>query len=338
MTLAPRPHPEHGVEELCVSGAELYERALREGNVSATAADGTPCLIDFGLLHPALHDPDRLEPVTPAAALHRLLRTSAARIADERLREDRLVEQFEPFLQLRVDPAVGADTPMLRLLSGTERINLAITEAMAEARSEALCVQPYHGLGGPRGLASQTVAMRRDQALLDRGGRIRTLYHDTLRHLPAVVSYQEQLKGDAQARSLDEITDRMIIFDRTVAFLPANTDRTAAVEVRQPAVVGYLAAFFDRLWHLATPVFPQAVQRPSLNGITPRQQAIAALLVEGHTDAVIADRLGMNIRTARVHIAKLADTLGSESRAQLGYLIGRSGILAQSQEEGEESP
>ncbi|CAM5491106.1 Helix-turn-helix transcriptional regulator OS=Streptomyces tendae OX=1932 GN=GUR47_19975 PE=4 SV=1 [Streptomyces tendae] len=35
----------------------------------------------------------------------------------------------------------------------------------------------------------------------------------------------------------------------------------------------------------------------------------------------------MNVRTARVHIAKLAATLGSESRAQLGYLIAESGIL-----------
>nr|WP_286168988.1 helix-turn-helix transcriptional regulator [Actinospica acidiphila] len=72
---------------------------------------------------------------------------------------------------------------------------------------------------------------------------------------------------------------------------------------------------------------PQAVQPPSLGGVTARQRAIARLLVEGHTDAVIADRLGMNIRTARVHIAKLAATLGSQSRAQLGYLIGQSGIL-----------
>ncbi|MBO4257054.1 helix-turn-helix domain-containing protein, partial [Streptomyces griseorubiginosus] len=66
---------------------------------------------------------------------------------------------------------------------------------------------------------------------------------------------------------------------------------------------------------------------PAPDGITPRQRAIATLLVEGHTDAVIADRLGLNIRTARVHIAKLAATLGSDSRAQLGYLIARSGIL-----------
>jgi DNA-binding NarL/FixJ family response regulator len=74
-------------------------------------------------------------------------------------------------------------------------------------------------------------------------------------------------------------------------------------------------------------MFPETVTQPTLNGVTPRQRAIAALLVEGHTDAVIADRLGMNVRTARVHIAKLAATLGSESRAQLGYLIGRSGIV-----------
>ncbi|MGC5565049.1 hypothetical protein ACPYPG_19715 [Streptomyces sp. FR-108] len=45
------------------------------------------------------------------------------------------------------------------------------------------------------------------------------------------------------------------------------------------------------------------------------------------SDAVVAERLGLDVRTARAHIAKLAELLGSESRAQLGYLIGRSGIL-----------
>lgn len=33
----------------------------------------------------------------------------------------------------------------------------------------------------------------------------------------------------------------------------------------------------------------------------------------------------MKVRTARLHIAKLAAALGSESRARLGYLIGESG-------------
>lgn len=112
-----------------------------------------------------------------------------------------------------------------------------------------------------------------------------------------------------------------------MAFIPATKDRTVALEIRHPALLDYLSTTFDRLWRLATPMYPEAVPQPSLNGVTPRQHAIAALLVDGHTDTVIADRLGMNVRTARVHIAKLAATLGSESRAQLGYLIGRSGIL-----------
>lgn len=39
----------------------------------------------------------------------------------------------------------------------------------------------------------------------------------------------------------------------------------------------------------------------------------------------------MNVRTCRAHVAKLAAALGSNSRAQLGYLIARSGILEEEQ-------
>jgi DNA-binding CsgD family transcriptional regulator len=225
--------------------------------------------------------------------------------------------------------AAAAATPTLTLLSGKERINEAITEAMADASRELLTIQPRTKITRERVEAAYAVATDRDQALLDRGGRIRTLYQHTLRHSPLTVAHQERLRGDIEARALDELTDRLIIVDRAVAFLPADDNGDLALEIRHPAIVGYLSTTFDRFWRLATPVFPEAVPQPSSDGVTPRQRAIATLLVEGHTDAVIADRLGMNIRTARVHIAKLAATLGSQSRAQLGFLIARSGILDQ---------
>ncbi|GGT81131.1 helix-turn-helix transcriptional regulator [Streptomyces coeruleorubidus] len=323
------PHPMHDAEELCRAGTELYERALREGHVPADAVHAAPCLTDFGLLHPAVDDLDRLEPVAPAVALHRLLRTSGERIARERRREERLAETFEPLMALEGHRAAAATTPTLTLLNGKERINKAITEAMADASLELLTIQPRTKLTRQRVEAAYAVATDRDQALLDRGGRIRTLYQHTLRHSPLTVAHQERLRGDIEARALDELTDRLIIVDRVVAFLPADGNGDLALEIRHPAIVGYLSTTFDRFWRLATPVFPEAAPQPSHNGITPRQRAIAALLTEGHTDAVIADRLGMNIRTARVHIAKLAATLGSRSRAQLGYLIGQSGILDQ---------
>ncbi|MGW2746976.1 LuxR C-terminal-related transcriptional regulator [Streptomyces sp. NPDC001450] len=322
-------HLEHGIAELCAAGAKLYEQALQDGHVRAVDAADAPCLTDLGLLHPVLDDPELLEPVSPAAALHRLLSTSAARVADERRREERLVEQFASLMRIDTPHATGPGTPLLRLHSGTERINRAITEAMAEATEEVLCIQSHAGLSGPRGEAATATALARDQALLDRGARLRGLYQHTLRHLPSVYATFEQLRGDVMARGLDELPDRLIVIDRTVAFVPADEDGRLALEVRHPALLTYFVTTFERLWQLATPMYPEAVQRPTLNGVTPRQRAIAALLVEGHTDTVIADRLGMNVRTARVHIAKLATTLGSDSRAQLGYLIARSGILDQ---------
>jgi hypothetical protein len=135
----------HGPEELCEAGLELYERALREGQVSGADADAAPCLVDFGLLHPCVTDLGRLEPVSPAAALHRLLRASADRIAGERRREEQLVETFGPLMSAGGRPAAAMDLPGIEVVSGLDRINEAIAGAMADASRELLAIQPYDG-------------------------------------------------------------------------------------------------------------------------------------------------------------------------------------------------
>ncbi|MEV6125054.1 LuxR C-terminal-related transcriptional regulator [Streptomyces sp. NPDC052077] len=320
------PHPVHGPEEVCAAGMRLYRQALKDGHLAAPDADAAPCLLTSGLLHPAPLHSGILEPAPPVTALHGLLRASGRRIADERRREERLVEEFGPLLDEMSD--TGASTTALLPVSGKEQISRAIAEALSQATEQALTIQPYLGSNAPPVQDSER-SLARDQAFLDRGGRIRTLYQHTHRHAPHVLARYERLTGDVQARTLDEVTERLIVVDDTVAFIPASPDRSSALEIRHPALIAYFTNTFDRLWQLAVPMHPRAVRQATLNGVTPRQRAIANLLVEGHTDTVIADRLGMNVRTARVHIAKLAATLGSESRAQLGYLIGRSGILEQ---------
>ncbi|KUN24095.1 LuxR family transcriptional regulator [Streptomyces antibioticus] len=319
------PHPEHGPEELCAEGLELYGRALRDEGVPEQQADAVPCVLRAGLLRPDLDTPRWLRPVPPGVALSRLLRGIAEDIARRRQAETQLAEAFEPLLGLADRQTGAVDSGGFTLVSGRVQINDAIKHALLRSTDEALTIQP----GGKRPLTSLATALVNERPLLARGGRMRTLYQHTSRHDPAVLAHYELLDGDVEVRTLDEVPERLIVLDRKVAFLPANADRTVAVEIRHPPLVTYLATTFDRLWRLATPMYPEAVQPPTLNGVTPRQRAIAALLIEGHTDAVIADRLGLNVRTAREHIAKLAATLGSESRAQLGYLIGRSGILDQ---------
>ncbi|MFI1768888.1 helix-turn-helix transcriptional regulator [Streptomyces sp. NPDC020800] len=331
-------HHAHGTDELCDAGVSLYEHALRGGRIGSGEAEAAPCLLEAGLLRPSPDGTDRLEPVAAAVALQNLLRGPAEHIADERRRAARLARSLAPLLGTGSGLTASAQgSAAVRVHSGIDRINEAVSLAMADASAESLTVQPHvsHTHSHPDLHAR---ALERDQALLDRGGRIRALYQHTLRHAPTIHSRYEQLRGDVEARTLDEVTERLLVFDRSVAFIPASEDRTLALEIRHPAIVDHLATVFDRLWNLATPMYPEAVRKPSLDGVTPRRRAIAALLVEGHTDAVIADRLGMNVRTARLHIAKLAATLGSESRAQLGYLIGESGILKkEADNDGEEA-
>lgn len=100
-----------------------------------------------------------------------------------------------------------------------------------------------------------------------------------------------------------------------------------ALELRHEGLVQYLVGVFDQFWLHGVPWEEEIPYSPSVDGIGGVQRSIAKLLVEGHVDEAIARRLGMNVRTCRAHIAKLAATLGSGSRAQLGYLIAQSGIL-----------
>lgn len=288
-------HVPHTVEELCEAGVALYARALRDGRIHSGDVEQTPCLIDFGLLHPDLDDMRWLRPAAPS----------------------------DPFITLDATLTSTGEVPAITVLDGLGSINAAIGRAVLDVTEEFLAVQP----GGTRPPETLAEAFPRDQAILSRGCRMRTLYQHTTRHSLPVLAYFERLEGDAEARSLDEVTERLFVFDRTVAFIPASKDRSLALEIRHPALVEYFATTFWRLWQLATPMWPQSAPQPSEDGITTRQRAIAGLLIEGLTDTEIATRLGMNVRTARVHIAKLAALLGSESRAQLGYLIGQSGIL-----------
>ncbi|MGX2996227.1 LuxR C-terminal-related transcriptional regulator [Streptomyces sp. JNUCC 64] len=315
-------HLPHAVEDLCTTGTEAYAHALRAGRIPAGDAAGAPCLLDAGLLRPDPEGAGWLLPTAPAVVLPRLLRAIEEDIARHRRREATLADLFEPFLALGAAGAADGQGG-ITALDGTLRIDEAIAEAMSGAREELLTIQP----GGARPPTALATARPREQAMLDRGARMRTLYQHTARHSAVVVGHYEQLLGDVEVRTLSEVTERLVVIDRATAFIPASTDRTAALQIRQPALVAYFVTTFERLWRLATPMWPTPAHRPAPRGVPARQHEIAGLLIEGLTDAEIARRLAMNVRTVRVHIAKLADALGSGSRAQLGYLIGRSGIL-----------
>ncbi|MER7759954.1 helix-turn-helix transcriptional regulator [Streptomyces sp. NPDC097619] len=325
-------HP-HSVADLCDEGARLYASALSTGRIARAEVRPAPCLLEFALLHPDPDDAELLRPVPPSIALAQRLHPLEREIQDRRRYSIELTEVFEPFL------ALSAQTPpsthAITVHEGFDRINAALNLATTGCATEMLTIQP----GGGRSVRALTQALQRDQPLTDRGVSIRTLYQHTVRHSPGTLAYVDRISaGKVEIRTLEELIPRLIVFDRTVAFIPASDDRSVALELRHPGLVDYLIKVFESLWHRATPLTEQVPYDPTPSGISGVQRSIAQLLVEGHVDEAIARRLGMNVRTCRAHIAKLASYLGSGSRAQLGYLIAQSGILEGPVPEGHDDP
>jgi DNA-binding CsgD family transcriptional regulator/sugar-specific transcriptional regulator TrmB len=279
--------------------------------------------MEFALLHPDPDDPDWLRPVPPAVALAQRLNPIEREITERRRTATELADAFEPFMNLTAQAASTSDS--IKVLEGGERINAALNMATAQCRTEVLTVQPSDRISE----RSLLRGLERDRPLIERGVRIRTLYQHTARYSPEKLAYAAELSdGKVEYRSIDELVERLIICDETVAFIPTRDDQQVALELRHPGLVRYLIKVFEFMWNRAVPLSAGTPYETAPDGITQIQHSIAKLLVEGHVDEAIARRLGMNVRTCRAHIAKLATLLGSGSRAQLGYLIAQSGILS----------
>ncbi|MFD0308314.1 helix-turn-helix transcriptional regulator [Streptomyces sp. NPDC127119] len=321
-------HP-HPVTELCEEGGRLYANALRTGRIARADATSAPCLMEFALLHPDPDDPNWLRPVPPTVALAQRLNPIEHEILERRRLSIELADAFEPFMTLSAQSTES--THSITVLEGGDRINAALNLATAQCQVEMLTVQPSNRLSERQLLQG----LERDRPLTERGVRIRTLYQHTARYSPEKLAYVAQLSdGKVEYRTIDELVERLIICDESVAFIPTRDDQQVALELRHPGLVRYLIKVFEFMWGRAVPLSAGAPYETAPDGITEIQHSIAKLLVEGHVDEAIARRLGMNVRTCRAHIAKLATALGSGSRAQLGYLIAESGILKQDEAEG----
>ncbi|NKQ28983.1 helix-turn-helix transcriptional regulator [Streptomyces galbus] len=315
-------HP-HGADRLCEAGDRVYSRAVRRGRVPRRDADQVPCLLDLALLHPDPDDMDWLVPTSPQEVMTRLLRGLYEDVSASQRRVGSAVAAYEWDAGLggSAPAAAAGEGSAVRVLEGLSRIQAAMDEATEACTHEVLTVQP----GGIRREDELAEGLHRALTLRGRGVRMRDLYTHVARHGQGLLNYLELMGEAVEARSLDEVIDRLILFDRTVAFIPANTDRTMALELRHPALVGYLVTVFERLWRLAIPL-TAPLPDTRIEGISHREQSIAALLAEGHQDAVIAERLGISVRTCRAHIARLAETLGAASRTQLGVRIAQVGL------------
>ena len=66
------------------------------------------------------------------------------------------------------------------------------------------------------------------------------------------------------------------------------------------------------------------MERPRLS---PREQEVAGLLLEGASNKIIARRLDISVHTAKFHVTQILDKLGARNRADAVSIVLRDGLV-----------
>src|SRR4051794_1698267 len=312
------------IEEL---GTDVFRTAVAHGWIDdddpvfapgTTRRSALKLLTDIGLLRFDEHA-RRFHPVDPSAANDQLVVPLAQRGSELLAESARWNETFSRLGQVYRSSAVGLQRAITEV-HGFEAINRFIDSQISDSRTELLYAQPY----GKRRPAQLAEAEERDLLALKRGVTMRTLYQHSARHSPATREYVAEMAAlGAEVRTSDEFFKRLLVFDRHTALIPATENHAVAVAIHDKSVVAYLVDIFERAWERALPFTVEglAVART----ISAEVRALTLrMLVEGHSDAASAKRLGVSPRTYASYIAALKEEYGVETRFQLGWAMSQT--------------
>ncbi|MFD9357591.1 LuxR C-terminal-related transcriptional regulator [Streptomyces sp. NPDC060031] len=214
--------------------------------------------------------------------------------------------------------------PSFHYLAGLDAIREQLEILNGQVREEFLTFAP----GGPQTPANMAASRPLNLRLLHRGVRMRTVYTDSIRRDPPTVEHAEWLAAQgAQVRTVPALPNRLIVIDRRVALIAADSHNTGigAVVVENPGTITLLCALFETVWQSAQPLGSRPEREP--NGLTKQQAEVLRLMADGCTDEAIAHHLGISARTVRRTTAGLLADLGARSRFQAGVRAVQQGYL-----------
>jgi predicted transcriptional regulator len=269
-----------------------------------------------GLVHRTPPPHDLVVPVPPDLAVDHLIQRRREEL--ERVRETarRLAaESHERAASRRADRLVE----IVPLGSG------AYEQVQRSAREQVrvLVAPPYAGTSGI------------NQTQLDRGSDgivYRSVYgNEALEEPGFMASIATYLRAGEQARLTHAVPIKLAIADRTLALLPldwASPTPDAAMLVHPCGLLDALAALFESIWALATPLtLNSADSVTALADISAEDHELLSLLVAGLTDEAVGTRLGMSRRTVVRRVQHLMTVTGARSRLQLGWRARDRGWL-----------
>ncbi len=268
--------------------------------------------------------PGGLRPVDPRVGLATLLQHNESVLQQSKLEFERKQEAIAQMLTEFSNAQPRERSYRIDQLLGVATVQARLEELTRSCVEECLTLHP----GGAQSSASLRASRPLDEEVLGRGVRMRTIYLDSIRKDRVTVNYAEWLTGQgAEVRTVPVLPVRMLIYDRRIALVPIDPDRTrlGAVQVTGTGVLTALAALFDQVWSTGAPLGTAKEQDEC--GLTAQERELLRLLGQGLTDETAGKSLGLSLRTVRRMMADLMERLGAHSRFEAGLSAGRRGWL-----------
>ncbi|MEU0369404.1 helix-turn-helix transcriptional regulator [Streptomyces sp. NPDC006283] len=329
------------VNELSVLGISaleesIYRHFLRNPGTSAdeihllfhtsveSAATAMERLRELRLLRAAEEEGGPvLSPADPATAVDQL--------TDLRLRE--LHQQLQAVTQARHLTASlcaeqGLDTlpaQSVERMESIPQIRNRLDDLAFFAREEVLSVDPYTALTADSIAHSRPLDLR----CLRRGLRIRNIVIKEALNDPPTLAYLREIAAHgAEIRVTEEVTERIIVFDRRTALVPLDPSDTArgALMARETGLVANILALFEKIWDQSVPLDELTEPTDATSGgLSETERQVLESMCRVEKDEVGARELKISVRTYRRHIADLLRILGAGSRAQAALLARERG-------------
>lgn len=156
---------------------------------------------------------------------------------------------------------------------------------------------------------------------------------------PGVILLDVRMDGMSGMELFERLAAESLVPAWPVLFLTGHGDVPMAVETLKQGAFDFVEKPFndnslvDRLTEALAESRRRLASREAddtlearLASLTDREREVMALVVEGHYNKVIADRMGIAMRTVEVYRSRLFDKMGVKSAVELAALLaGRAG-------------
>jgi DNA-binding CsgD family transcriptional regulator len=297
-----------------IEHGESTKAALAERS-GLSEADLEPWLVELATIALIEQREEKVGPRPPQLALEALAQRHARQAELARQSATKLTELWS---------AGAGQRRYLEILPGFDaaRTVLDSTFGDAEERVRAMTI-------GNQATARHRIVHGLFEALA-RGVSLEVIYGTHVLEDPeALHKIQQCVDAGEQARVFPHIPLNITIVDDRWALVSARSEvrlgsqhTVAAVVVHQSPFLEGLVGMFDAFWRMAVPLSGDIDP-----GLSPETRRLLTYLSAGLTDESIARELGVSERTIARRISRLQDTLGAQTRFQLGVQAARQGWL-----------